>query len=64
MALKAKQPEEIKVGKPKILISGESGTRKTTFALGFPSLYLIDTEGGATRPQYQQQLKKSLVYLL
>lgn len=58
MALKAKQPEAVEVSKPKFLISGESGVGKTFFALDFPRPYLIDVEGGATRPQYQEKLKK------
>jgi len=57
MALKAKQPEAVTPSKPKFLISGESGVGKTFFALSFPKPYLIDTEGGATRPQYQEKLK-------
>lgn len=59
MALKAKQPEEVKPTKPKMLISGESGVGKTFFSLDFPSPYLFDTEGGANRSQYQEKLKKS-----
>lgn len=59
MALKAKQPEEVKASKPKMLISGESGVGKTFFALEFPVPYLFDTEGGATRAQYQAKLKKA-----
>lgn len=58
-ALKAKQPEEVKASKPKFMISGESGVGKTFFALEFPRPYLIDTEGGATREQYQAKLKKA-----
>lgn len=58
-ALKAKQPEEVKATKPKMLISGESGVGKTFFALDFPMPYLFDTEGGATREQYQKKLKTS-----
>lgn len=57
MALKAKQPEDVKPTKPKFLISGASGVGKTFFALSFPKPYLIDAEGGATRPQYQAKLK-------
>lgn len=57
MALKAKQPEEVKPSKPKFLISGASGVGKTFFALSFPKPFLIDAEGGATRPQYQSKLK-------
>lgn len=58
MALKAKQPEEVIVSKPKFMIYGESGVGKTFFALDFPKPYLIDTEGGAVREQYQAKLKK------
>lgn len=59
MALKAKQPVDVKPTKPKFMISGESGVGKTFFALDFPKPYLIDSEGGATREQYQEKLKKS-----
>lgn len=59
MPLKAKQPIEVKATKPKFMISGESGVGKTFFALDFPKPYLIDSEGGATREQYQEKLKKS-----
>lgn len=57
-ALKAKQPEEVRASKPKFMIYGESGVGKTFFALDFPKPYLVDTEGGATREQYQAKLKK------
>lgn len=59
MALKAKQPVDVIPTKPKFMISGESGVGKTFFALDFPKPYLIDSEGGATREQYQEKLKKS-----
>ncbi len=59
MVLKAKQPEKVIPNKPKFLISGESGVGKTFFALDFPKPYIIDTESGATRAQYQEKLKKS-----
>lgn len=58
MPLKARKPEKVEPSKPKFLISGESGVGKTFFALDFPRPYLIDTEIGATRPQYQEKLKK------
>lgn len=58
-ALKAKSPIEVIPTKPKFMISGESGVGKTFFALDFPKPYLIDSEGGATREQYQAKLKKS-----
>lgn len=56
-ALKAKQPEEVRPSKPKFMIYGESGVGKTFFALDFPKPYLIDTEGGAVREQYQAKLQ-------
>lgn len=59
MALKAKAPELVIPTKPKFMISGESGVGKTFFALDFPKPYLIDSEGGATRQQYQDKLKKT-----
>jgi len=55
--LKAKQPEEVKPGKAKGLIFGESGVGKTWFSLSFPSPYYIDTEGGADGLEYQKRLK-------
>lgn len=58
MSLKARKPEEVIPTKPKFMIYGESGAGKTFFALDFPKPYLIDTEGGATREQYQTKLKK------
>ena len=59
MVLKAKAPVDVKPTKPKFMISGESGVGKTFFALDFPKPYLIDSEGGATREQYQAKLKKN-----
>lgn len=56
--LKAVKPEIVPISKPKIMISGASGVGKTLFALEFPRPYLIDTEGGATRPQYRTKLQK------
>lgn len=40
------------------MISGESGVGKSIFSLQFPKPYLIDTEGGSVREQYQELLKK------
>lgn len=56
---KLKKPELVVASKPKFMISGESGTGKTTFALEFPKPILIDSENGATRTQYQEKLKAS-----
>ena len=58
MALKAVQPCEVKPSKVKMLVSGEPGTGKTTWSLQWPSVYLIDAEGGAVRKQYQEKLKE------
>ncbi len=57
--LKARAAVDVKPTKPKFMISGESGVGKTMFALEFPKPYLIDSEGGATRQQYQERLKKT-----
>jgi len=45
--------------KPKLVIFGASGVGKTWFALSFPAVYYIDTEGGATREPYKKRLKES-----
>ncbi len=58
MALKGIKPEVIKASKPKFMLSGKPGTGKTMFALNFPSVYLVDTELGAVRPQYVQKIIK------
>lgn len=58
MALKAKQPIQVLPSKPKFMISGDSGVGKSMFSLLFPKPYLIDTEGGSVREQYQELLKK------
>ena len=54
--LRAKKPELVEASKPKFLISGKSGVGKTMFALSFPKVYYIDTEGGAVRAQYKEKL--------
>lgn len=59
MALKAKQPIDVLPTKPKFMISGSSGVGKTYFSLQFPRPYIVDSEGGANRQQYQDILKKS-----
>ncbi len=59
MVVKAKSREEVKPSKPKFMISGESGVGKTFFALNFPRPYLIDSEKGANRKQYQDKLKEA-----
>lgn len=57
--LKGKPPSEVERGHSKILIYGAPKTGKTIFALGFPSPYFIDCEGGARHEQYVEKLKAS-----
>lgn len=57
--LKAKDPIGVEPRKPQLVIYGASGVGKTWFALSFPSVYYIDTEGGAERKHYMERLKAS-----
>jgi hypothetical protein len=57
--LKAVDPKSAEPSKPKILIYGKPGVGKTWGSLDFPSVYYIDTEGGANLPHYTDKLKKS-----
>lgn len=59
MLEKLVSPSVVQASKPKFMISGESGVGKTMFALDFKKPVLCDCEGGATRAQYQEKLKKS-----
>lgn len=59
MALKGKKPEVIKAQKPKVILYGLPGVGKTWFTLNAPNHYYMDTEGGATQPQYRERLKKA-----
>ena len=58
-SLKAVEPKEAKPSKPKILIFGKPGVGKTWGALDFPSVYYIDTEGGANLAHYTAKLHAS-----
>lgn len=58
-ALRATNPKAAKPSKPKILVFGKPGVGKTWAALDFPSVYYIDTEGGANLPRYTEKLKTS-----
>lgn len=51
------KPDAVKPRKPKILIFGPSGVGKTWFSLDFPDVYYIDSEGGATQPEYVAKLR-------
>lgn len=57
--LRAKDPKAAKISKPKILICGRPAVGKTWTALDFPSVYYIDTEGGANLPHYTDKLHKA-----
>lgn len=57
--LKAVDPKVAEPSKPKILLYGKPGVGKTWFALDFPNVYYIDTEGGADLGHYTDKLKKS-----
>lgn len=57
--LKAKSPAEVSQGHAKGVLFGASGVGKTWFSLEFPSVYYIDTEGGATLGHYQRRLAES-----
>lgn len=50
-------PETVEPKKPKILIYGPPGVGKTWGSLDFPSVYYIDTEGGADLSHYREKLK-------
>lgn len=55
--LKARAPEEVKPGRIKGMLFGRGGAGKTWLALSFPTVYYIDTEGGADLPQYVERLR-------
>jgi len=57
--LKAVDPKTAEPSKSKILIFGKPGVGKTWTSLDFPSVYYIDTEGGANLSHYTDKLKKS-----
>jgi hypothetical protein len=57
--LKAVSPKAAEPSKPKILIFGKPGVGKTWTSLDFPSVYYIDTEGGADLNHYTDKLEKS-----
>lgn len=57
--LKAVDPKSAEPSKPKIIIFGKPGVKKTWISLDFPTAYYIDTEGGANLEAYTDKLKKS-----
>ncbi len=57
--LKAVTPKAAEPSKPKILIYGRPGVGKTWASLDFPSVYYVDTEGGADLSHYTDKLERS-----
>lgn len=57
--LLAVAPESVEPKKPKTLIFGPPGVGKTWASLDFPSVYYIDTEGGADLDHYRAKLRNS-----
>lgn len=57
--LLAVAPKAAEPSKPKLMIFGREGVGKTWFSLQFPSVYFIDTEGGANRDHYTDLLEKA-----
>lgn len=57
--LKAHDPQTAEPTKPKILIYGPPGIGKSWFALSFPSVYYLDSEGGANLAHYTERLSKA-----
>lgn len=57
--LLAKEPQQVRAPRPKLLASGKAGVGKTWTALDFPGVYYIDCEGGARQEQYQDKLRAS-----
>lgn len=56
--LRGKSPKDVKPRRAKVLIFGEGGVGKTWASLDFPDCYFVDTEGGATQPQYTKKLQE------
>lgn len=57
--LKGVDPKTAEPSKPKVLLYGKPGVGKTWTSLDFPSVYYIDSEGGADLAHYTDKLKKS-----
>lgn len=58
MALRAVKPEKIQK-RLKAFFYGGAGVGKTTAAIAFPSVYLIDTERGCENDEYVEMLQKN-----
>ena len=58
MGLKAKKPEAV-VKRLKMFLFGSYKVGKTSAALNFPSVYVIDTERGAVHEQYRELMERN-----
>lgn len=47
----------IKARHPTMLLYGGAGVGKTMLTTQFPDVYFLDSEGGATQPEYRQKLR-------
>jgi hypothetical protein len=59
LKLLAVAPDAVEPKKPKVLVYGPPGVGKTWASLDFPSVYYIDTEGGADLDHYRAKLRNS-----
>jgi hypothetical protein len=57
--LKAVTPKAAAPSKGKIVVFGKPGVGKTMASLSWPSVYFIDTEGGANLPHYIAKLEQA-----
>ncbi len=57
--LRGTDPKAAKATRPRILLYGRPGVGKTWASIEFPSVYYIDTEGGANREHYTDKLKRA-----
>lgn len=57
--LRGIDPQQAVPSRPRVLIEGRGGVGKTWGSLEFPSVYYIDTEGGANRKHYRDKLTKA-----
>jgi AAA domain len=57
--LLAVAPDSVEPKRPKVLIFGPPGVGKTWASLDFPSVFYIDTEGGADLDHYREKLRAS-----
>jgi len=55
--LLAVPPGDVEPKRPKVLIYGGPGVRKTWISCDFPSPYFIDTEGGADLKAYRKKIE-------